>query len=699
MNRFQPPLSTYLWAAGPAAARCAPPNVIDGRYKVLQPQIWQDVYPEQFPHIPNPLPAELVAYLHLYPQRLHLPSVYGVCYLEGEPIVLLQDAPIDRSGHLLPSLVQSWSQASALRQVSWLWQLLQLWQPLEAQGVAASLLNPENLRVEGWCLRLRELSFSAAPATLQHLGQSWSNLAPSAQASIADQLAAIASELQRPETSFSLASKALNKLLLLQTAQQPLRCQIASATDSGPQHERNEDACYPLPADLASNGERQALAGNVAIVCDGIGGHEGGAEASQLAVQSLKLQAQALLSEIAREPELLSPEQVEDHLKAILRIANNLICSRNDAQGREARQRMATTVVMALNMAQAISLNDTEVGSSRELYLLHVGDSRAYWLTERYCQQLTVDDDVASREIRLGRSVPLQAQRRPDAGALTQALGTREAERLRPTIQRFILDEDGILLLCSDGLSDNQLLERSWLELVPDLLQGKLTLAAATDALVQLANQRNGHDNTTVVAAHYTLSAAPPAVLPPPELLPELPTEIPSLPEWRARRVLDSLARRQPEEQLSCDDAARSPESEPLPPPEPEAKPEPSEPPDFAPSRYEPPASDLGESNGSPPPPAEPPPPPAPEPPPYPPEESRVPPNTPMAFFEDVDTESEEDLMSNDDFEGRDRQLVLIVGAVVLALAVVATGWFVWSRLNSEPLPLPEPNQEQSETD
>jgi len=667
MNRFQPPLSTYLWAAGAAAARCAPPNVIDGRYKVLQPQIWQDVYPEQFPHIPNPLPAELVTYLHLYPQRLHLPSVYGVCYLEGEPIVLLQDAPIDRSGNLLPSLFQSWSQASALRQVSWLWQLLQLWQPLTAQGVAASLLDPENLRVEGWCVRLRELSFSATPATLQQLGQSWSNLARSAQTSVADKLAAIASELQRPETSFSLASKALNKLLLQQTAQQPLCCQIASATDSGPQHERNEDACYPLPADVASYDERHGAAGHVAIVCDGIGGHDGGAIASQLAVQSLKLQAQALIGEIARDRDLLSPEQIEDHLKAVLRIANNLICSRNDAQGREARQRMATTVVMALQIAQTVPLNDTEVGSSCELYLLHVGDSRAYWLTERYCQLLTVDDDVASREIRLGRSVPLQAQRRPDAGALTQALGTREAERLRPTIQRFILDEDGILLLCSDGLSDNQLLERSWLELVPDVLQGQLTLPAATDALVQLANQRNGHDNTTVVAAHYTLSAALPVVPPAPEPLPELLTEVPSLPE-------------------------------PLSPPEPEPEPEPSDPPDFAPSRYEPPTSELGESNGSPPQAAAPPPA-APEPPPYPPEESRVPLNTPIAFFEDVDTESEEDLMSNDDFERRDRQLVLVIGAVVLVLAIVATGWFVWSRLNSEPLPLPGPNQEQEETE
>ena len=684
MNRLPPSLRTYLWAAGATAAQWSPPNVIEGRYKVIHPQVWQDVYPEQLPAIPNPLPAELVAYLHLYPQHRHIPSVYGVCYLEGEPIILLQEAPLDREGRLLPALFSAWAQASALRQVSWLWQVLQLWEPLTAQGVAVSLLDPENLRVEGGCLRLRELSFAAEPATLAQLGQTWTNLARAARAGVADKLGAIATELQRPDASLSVASKALNKLLLIQTAHHPLRSRIASATDPGPQQERNEDTCYPRPAEGEPLGDRASgsPAAPFAIVCDGIGGHEGGEVASQLAVQSLQLQVQALLGEISRERELLSPEQVADHLKAVLRIANNLICSRNDAQGREARQRMATTVVMAVQVQQAVPLNDSDFGTSHELYLLHVGDSRAYWLTEHYCQQLTVDDDVASREIRLGRSLPSQAQRRPDAEALTQALGMREAERLRPTIQRFTLDEDGILLLCSDGLSDHQLLERSWQEFVPDILKGKLSLAMAAELWVKLANQRNGHDNTTVVTLHYRLDLREPVVVPRPEPREELPT--PSTP---------TPAARSPEPEVEPDlDLEPEPQTSPSPPQEPDPLS-----PAALPRPFLSPAPELGDSNGSPPasqrevaPPF------VPMTAPEPREESPEPLQRPSAFFEDVDTESEEENMSDEGLEGRYRQVALGAGAGLLALVVLVTGWYVWSQLNPpEPRPLPGPNQEQ----
>jgi protein phosphatase len=57
-----------------------------------------------------------------------------------------------------------WTQASAVRQVYWLWQILELWTPLEELGVASSLLVPDNLRVEGWRLRLRELYTDAVKA-------------------------------------------------------------------------------------------------------------------------------------------------------------------------------------------------------------------------------------------------------------------------------------------------------------------------------------------------------------------------------------------------------------------------------------------------------------------------------------------------------------------------------------------------------
>jgi serine/threonine protein phosphatase PrpC len=201
-------------------------------------------------------------------------------------------------------------------------------------------------------------------------------------------------------------------------------------------------------------------------------------------VQSIKLQVRALLAELAEDPEIMTPELVTEQLSAIIRVANNLIASRNDEQERESRRRMATTLIMALQLPQIVKMPDGE-GNAHELYIASVGDSRAYWITPRYCQQLTVDDDVATREVRMGRRLYREALQRPDAGALTQAVGTRDAELLRPTVRRFILEEDGLLLLCSDGLSDNNWLEELCVDYPRDIFSGKLSLEAAVRSLIE----------------------------------------------------------------------------------------------------------------------------------------------------------------------------------------------------------------------
>jgi protein phosphatase len=85
-------------------------------------------------------------------------------------------------------------------------------------------------------------------------------------------------------------------------------------------------------------------------------------------------------------------------------------------------------------------------------------------------------------------------------------LGTRDADFLRPAIQRFIVEEDGLLLLCSDGLSDNDWVEQSWEDYGPQVLEGKMSLEAAVQSWIRLANEKNGYDNTSVVATHCRMS-------------------------------------------------------------------------------------------------------------------------------------------------------------------------------------------------
>jgi protein phosphatase len=62
------------------------------------------------------------------------------------------------------------------------------------------------------------------------------------------------------------------------------------------------------------------------------------------------------------------------------------------------------------------------------------------------------------------------------------------------------LNEDGILLLCSDGLSDNDLLETHWQSHLEPMLTTSTNLEQGVNQLIDLANQYNGHDNITAIA-------------------------------------------------------------------------------------------------------------------------------------------------------------------------------------------------------
>ncbi|MEG4008423.1 protein phosphatase 2C domain-containing protein [Microcoleus sp. Pol11C1] len=503
----------YVWVVGQAAEEVPAGKVIADRYFVIAPQIWLDSRPVLPPSVPEQLPDTIMPYLHLYPQRLHTPEVYGYCSLgeapEATEVLLLENVPINNFGRLYPSILESWSGTSAARQVYWLWQMLQLWAPLSEQGVASSLLVPENLRVEGWRVRLLELHRGNFVPTLRDLGDVWSGLVESAQPEVQSKLGEICQFMRRSSMNFDAIALELNDLLLEQAAKLPLHLEVVGMTDTGPQRSQNEDSCYPVAADFQSSktSGNDKLIPYLTMVCDGVGGHEGGEVASQLAVQSLKALIQNLLAEIAEQEELMTPAMVIKQLEEIVRVVNNVISAQNNEQGKELRQRMGTTLVMALQLPQKVKISeDLPSNNSHELYLVNVGDSRAYWIGKNYCHRLTVDDDVASREVQLGHCLYWETQLRADAGALTQALGTRDADFLRPTIQRFIVEEEGLLLLCSDGLSDNDWVERSWENYGPEVLEGKMSLEVAVQSWIRLANEKNGYDNTSVVATHCRMS-------------------------------------------------------------------------------------------------------------------------------------------------------------------------------------------------
>lgn len=515
----------YLWAV---ETKEHPIGSIvgNGRYRVISPRLWLDLQPGLVPFMPPEIPDAYLPYLHLYDDRLHLPEIYGVCQEAGQEnkTLLLENVPFDRDGTPYPGLMQTFAQSSAVRQVYWLWQMLELWEPLLNWQVASSLLVEENLRVQDWRLRLRELTTDTTEPRLSELASLWSGLLPETRSSITAPLQEICVQMHDPKTEFSQLRKALNQLLLEQAGLLSLGLQAEGITDVGKVRDHNEDTCYPLGNTLVQDD----LFPRLAIVCDGIGGHEGGEVASHMAVQSFKPQIRAFLAELAEQSELVEPDVISDQLAAITRVVNNLISNQNDEQERSDRRRMGTTLMMTLQVPQRVrTSNGTILSNSHELYLVSVGDSRAYWLTPRSLHQLSIDDDVSVREVRLGRSTYRDALMRPDAGALTQALGTRDSEALRPRVQRFILEEDGLLLICSDGLSDMNLVEQHWLEFADKMRSGQ-SLEETAQAWVDLANEKNGSDNISLVLTQFQVTDPTRKV---PFLNPEPESDRPSEPE------------------------------------------------------------------------------------------------------------------------------------------------------------------------
>ncbi|MDJ0674486.1 MAG: protein phosphatase 2C domain-containing protein [Calothrix sp. MO_167.B42] len=499
-NCQTPLVYRYLWVVDSSSHQREIGEKVAYRYEVIAPNIWLDTQPGLLPEIPSEPPAATVPYLKLYPHSLHIPQVYGIIpdsESEAHDTLLLENVPIDEYGNLYPAIADGWNKATAVRQVYWLWQILQLWQPLWELGVAGSLLRGENIRVRGWCVGLLELHQSEPPH-LRQLADCWQPWVDKAKPQGASELQYIVQQMKAEDVDIQSISSQLNQLLLTLVGKLPLTLKVAGATSIGSELTQNEDACFPSSRERIND----PLIPQVSIVCDGIGGHEGGEVASKLAIESIKLQIQALLQEVGSQEDILPPQLLQQQIEACLRVVNNLISNSNNQQHREGIQRMGTTMVMAVQIPQKVETGE----NSHELYLINVGDSRAYWITPNYCQLLTVDDDVAGREVRCARSLYRQALQRPDANALTQALGTKEGEFLQPTSQRLIIEEDGILLLCSDGLSDNNWVEKSWQDYVLPIFTGEMVLEDGVRQWIDLANQQNGHDNISVVLTHCRVS-------------------------------------------------------------------------------------------------------------------------------------------------------------------------------------------------
>ncbi len=509
----------FLWVVGDDGAKGNPGEILAERYLVIEQSILLDTKPGLLPQSPELETLQAIRpYLRLFPYRLHVPQVYGVLKLANEAssqeILLLENPPLfqepeSQKFKLYDNLITSWESATAIRQLNWLWQIAYLWQPLASEGVVSSLLEPELIRVEGSLVRLLDLRYDGqATPTFTDLGKFWQQSLPQSKPAIADFIHKIIEDLiQQQIYSPEQLIKALDQGMSVVGRSQINSVTVTTRTDTGPTRQRNEDACYPPGGNTVNKPPHNNA---LAIVCDGIGGHEGGNVASELAIKTIQQQVYELTQV---PPEHIDPPTAIADLEKAAAIANDKISEQNDSENRQGRQRMGTTLVMGLPLGH-------------EIYIAHVGDSRAYWITPQGCYQVTLDDDVASREVRLGYAMYREAVQQSGAGSLVQALGMSPSSSLHPTAQRFIVDEDSVFLLCSDGLSDLDRVEENWETEILPLLGGKVGIKEIADKLVEIANTQNGHDNVTIALIHCRVQYSEPEVAVNPALIDISPTPI-----------------------------------------------------------------------------------------------------------------------------------------------------------------------------
>ncbi|MDJ0898151.1 MAG: serine/threonine phosphatase [Xenococcus sp. MO_188.B8] len=488
------------------------------------------------------IPPHALPYLALEEYAPTIPLIYDAWQNQEQGILLLPDLSTWQS------LTNLWSQPQLplLQVLSSLGAMAKLWIPLSKNYCATSLLIQSNLKVDedqSFCLERLYLDPEDKRPTLSDLVAKWySWLTDSEQTypeslisvlkqtisgeikAIEDLLAQLhqiaeleeinldsssmdtdswsdAIDAEPWETSddseetdfFTLDSNEDSMIYESDADEQPtamLSMQIASFahanyTDIGSSRDHNEDFFgIQTFTTQEENPSRQTLkARGLYIICDGMGGHAAGEVASAMAVETLQTYFHTYWQD-----EFPSEKTIEEGIL----LANQVIYQTNIDNARSGSGRMGTTLVMAL-------LQNTQ------LAIAHVGDSRIYRITRQGgLEQLTVDHEVGQREINRGVE-PAIAYGRPDAYQLTQALGPRENKHLRPSIQYLDIEKDCLILLCSDGLSDNDLIEKHWQTYLEPLISSSADLNSGLCDLMKFADRYNGHDNLTSILIRIKL--------------------------------------------------------------------------------------------------------------------------------------------------------------------------------------------------
>jgi serine/threonine protein phosphatase PrpC len=250
-----------------------------------------------------------------------------------------------------------------------------------------------------------------------------------------------------------------------------MKIDVIGKTDVGRVRDHNEDSFAVLIGEDAPVGTDALL-----IVADGMGGHAAGEVASQMAVEQFM---EIFKSQCAEFVDATDAEYAS-LCGVVLKDVNHLVWEAGQIPGQIG---MGTTFTAA-------------VLKGKKLFICHVGDSRAYLLTEGVFSQITKDHSWIEDAVVAGILTREEARIHPNKNVLTRAVGLDEDVEVDRVVRG--VDVGDRLLLCSDGL--NAMVPDSEIETIVSQNPKEL----AVEKLINAANGQGGNDNVTVIATYMS---------------------------------------------------------------------------------------------------------------------------------------------------------------------------------------------------
>lgn len=255
--------------------------------------------------------------------------------------------------------------------------------------------------------------------------------------------------------------------------------QVAAISHAGMSGKNNEDRYSVSSFQLSKDDARPAL---FAIVSDGIGGHRAGEVAAELAVNYITTN---VAESNAKKPLKILETAIQDASRMI---------SEHSA-GKDDEQGMGATCACVWVI-------------ENKLYTAYVGDSRIYLIRGRQVQRITIDHTWVQEALEKGIITTEQMRDHPNVHIIRRHLGglklpnvdfrlridDQESKEESENNQGYHLEPSDTILMCTDGLTD-----LVWDDEILKVVLSKKDMKAAAQTLVNMANERGGHDNITIV--------------------------------------------------------------------------------------------------------------------------------------------------------------------------------------------------------